>query len=368
MNSDLREMKRSLLTNASLQIFDGPGKPFRALERPLPNELNDGEVLVQLDLASICGSDLHTISGVRHGPTPTVLGHEGVGRILATGKNRSALCIGARVTWTLANSCGVCTPCRQHRLPEKCTDLFKYGHAAVNDGSGLNGCYASHILLRAGTHVVPVPDDLSDEIIAPANCALATMINIVSTVPREAQTVVIQGGGLLGMYGCALLRERGVKHIFCVDIQPPRLARVPQFGGIPVDGRAEKYSRACDQILDCAPGGVDAVLEVAGVAALIPEGVRLLRPGGFYGLAGMVHPNSKLELTGEQIIRKCLTIRGFHNYAPWHLDQAVQFLSETHKKFPYEKLVHPPLPLSHLEEAVKLAQTQEWFRVSVRSN
>ncbi|MBA4150372.1 MAG: alcohol dehydrogenase catalytic domain-containing protein [Verrucomicrobia bacterium] len=355
------------MPSAFLQIFDGPGKPFRAVEQPLPNELMDGEVLVKIELASICGSDLHTISGVRKGPTPTVLGHEGVGRIVGLGNKRSGLTIGDRVTWTLADSCGVCNPCQEHRLPEKCRSLFKYGHAAVTDGSGLSGCYASHIFLRAGTHVVRVPDHLSDMVMVPANCALATMVNVVGSIPEKTKSVVIQGGGLLGLYGCALLRERGVEQIFCVDVRPERLSKVPAFGGIPVDGRPEHYPEARARILESADGGVDAVLEVAGVAALVPEGVQLLRAGGFYGFVGMVHPNSALTLTGEQVIRKCLTIRGFHNYSPWHLDQAVQFLSDTVAKYPYESLVRPPLPLSCLEEAVKLAQTQEWFRVSVRT-
>lgn len=43
---------------------------------------------------------------------------------------------------------------------------------------------------------------------------------------------------------------------------------------------------------------------------MIPDGIRLLRTGGLYVLAGMVHPNSNLDITGEQIIRKCVTIKG----------------------------------------------------------
>ena len=50
--------------------------------------------------------------------------------------------------------------------------------------------------------------------------------------------------------------------------------------------------------------------QVCGSSSVVSEGVRLLRPGGTYVLVGMVHPNSQLNLTGEQIIRKCLTIRG----------------------------------------------------------
>jgi len=116
-------------------------------ELPLPSqeEMAPGEVLVQLEMASICGSDLHTISGMRHTETPIVLGHEGVGNVVRIGRdnntntnsnnnnnnnnntntNRDDVQIGDRVTWSIADSCGTCLPCAHYRVPQKCTSLFK---------------------------------------------------------------------------------------------------------------------------------------------------------------------------------------------------------------------------------------------------
>jgi threonine dehydrogenase-like Zn-dependent dehydrogenase len=253
-----------------------------------------------------------------------------------------------------------------HGLPQKCCTLFKYGHAAIDDGTGLNGCYASHILLRQGTHVVKVPDRLTDGVAAPANCALSTAVNAVSYLPDSCQTVAIQGFGLLGLYACALLRDRGVPRVFCVDVLEQRLAQVAAFGGIAIDGHPDRYDRSREQILDAAPDGVDAVLETAGVAALVPEGVRILRPGGTYVFVGMVHPATALDMTGEQVIRKCLSIHGVHNYAPEHLSEAVRFLNKTAGRLPYESLVSPPVPLAGLEQGFRMAQTQHWHRVSVQ--
>ena len=98
--------------------------------------------------------------------------------------------------------------------------------------------------------------------------------------------------------------------------------------------------------------GSISCFEVAGVKELIPQGVMLLRPGGAYILAGLVHPNSALDITAEQIIRKCLHIKGVHNYAPWHLEKAVSFLEQNHHLFPFEALVSPPYALAALAEAV----------------
>ena len=172
--------------------------------------------------------------------------------------------------------------------------------------AGLNGCYASHIVLRPGTHILPVPDGLPDSVVAPANCALATIVNALETLPEICDSALVQGGGLLGLYACAWLRHRGVREVFCTDLSPQRLALVADFGGIPVRP-------------DAAPANVDLVLEVTGSAAVIPDGVKALRPGGHYVWAGMVHPETKLDLTGEAILRKCITVRGVHNYAPQHL-------------------------------------------------
>ena len=208
---------------------------------------------------------------------------------------------------------------------------------------------------------------MTDAVVAPANCALATMFHAISRLPANCRAVVIQGAGLLGLYACAILNERGVNHIFCVDIQEQRLQLVSQFGGIAIDGRAHKYVHDRERITAVAPRGVDAVIEVAGVKELVQEGISLLRPGGYYGLVGMVHPDSRLDLTGEQIIRKCLTVYGIHNYGPEHLEQAVQFLEQTVNTFPYESLVSAPVPLQQLAQGIELARTQQWSRVSVHT-
>jgi len=99
---------------------------------------------------------------------------------------------------------------------------------------------------------------------------------------------------------------------------------------------------------------------------VIVEGIELLRPGGHYQLVGLVHPDSRLELTGETIIRKCLTIQGTHNYAPRHLGAAVEFLKNRGQSLPWDRLVSPPFALDSLEAALALARSGQWPRVAVR--
>lgn len=345
------------MTTARVAVFCGPGEPFKTADRLIHEPLQPGECLVKISLASICGSDLHTVSGRRHQPQPSILGHEGVGLVMAVGPGRDPALLGRRVTWTLADSCGNCPACRDWDLPQKCMSLFKYGHAPLSDGSGLNGCYSTHIVLRAGTKLFPLADTVSDSMAVSANCALATMVAATEPLSRGGKLAVIQGAGLLGLFGCALLKHRGWQRVVVVDTNPSRLALVSVLGGEPAHESAATL---------VGSGTADAIIEASGRSAVIREGMNLVRPGGHYQLVGMVHPDSQLNLTGESIIRKCLTIQGTHNYAPRHLGAAVHYL-ETHGQIlPWDRLVSPPRSLDELGESFELASTGEWPRVAIR--
>lgn len=355
-------MCKETVTNVQFQVFEETNKPFLFEKKEFQSTLRPGEALVKILLSTICGSDIHTIEGKRKEETPCILGHEAVGEIIDINA-RENFNIGDRVTWTIADSCGKCPACTEYGLPEKCEELFKYGHASIHNGTGLNGCYATHILIRKGTHMVKVPGVVSHSAAAPANCALATMVNAVSQTTFKPKKAVVQGGGLLGVYACGLLKEMGVSQIYCLEVNESRFQIIKDFGGVPLDAKDEN---AIQSILNETNGGVDAVFEVAGIKQLVPQGLKLLRPGGDYILVGLVHPDSDLGITAEQIIRKCIRIKGVHNYAPWHLDESVAFLERNQGVFPFEKLVSPSYNLENIEEAVHEAQEQKWMRVSVK--
>lgn len=375
---------RRCVAKAVAAVFHGVGKPFELQEIPLPDKLNEGELLVRMEVATICGSDLHTVSGKRQEPMPLVLGHEGVGVIERIGSdifsgNRPRhrgwnLREGDRVTFSVADSCGLCPECTLHKLPQKCVSLMKYGHSRISEGTGLNGTYASHILLRPGTHAVKLPNELSSRVCAPANCALATVVNALdmARLPRYGanKSAVVQGVGLLGIYAVAWLRKRvGMDSVFCLDTDAERLKTAKRFGGIPllVTGVDEDVLERSRTIREMYPRGVDVAVEMTGAKHVIHEGVQLLRNGGHYSFTGMVHPDSQLSsLTGETIIRKCLTIRGVHNYTPWNLEEAVKFLNEFREELPLESVLSPTsYRLSQINEAFAQAHTGAYCRVVV---
>lgn len=345
---------------ARTAVFEGPGEPHTWMDVPLPRagDLRPGERLVALRCATICGSDLHTVAGRRQEPTPCVLGHEGVGVVVRAAADQRAW-LGRRVTWSSSVGCGQpgCAPCGVHGMPQKCGRVFKYGHVGRADDGALAGTYATHMLLQAGTAAFELSDAISDAVAAPINCALATMVAALDGgVPAAARTAVIQGAGLLGLFGAALLRARGVERVLVVDVDEHRLQHVEAFGGEPVVGSARGH---VDE------RSVDVVVEACGQSSVVAEGLALLRTGAVYSLVGLVHPGSLLKIDGEDLLRRCLTLRGVHNYAPRHLEEAVAFLGQHAASLGVDAVISEPMPLAEIDAAFTLAATGRWQRVAL---
>lgn len=171
-------------TAATAAVWSGQAEGFSVGSEPIP-EPAPGEVVVRVELATICGSDLHTIAGDRPTPLPTVLGHEAVGVVTAVGgtvvaSDGQPVRPGQRITWTIGMSCGSCRRCLRG-VPQKCESVRKYGHEAMTDTWRLNGALATHCHLIAGTGLVRVPDELPATVAAPANCATATIVAAART-------------------------------------------------------------------------------------------------------------------------------------------------------------------------------------------
>src|SRR5262245_10612803 len=207
---------------------------LREISRPEPSS---GEILVRVLGCTLCGSDLHTFEGRRQVPTPTVLGHEVTGEIVALGPDAprcdlagQELRCGNRITWSLVASCGQCVFC-QHDLPQKCVKAVKYGHEPLRPGRELLGGLAEHCLLVPGTSIVRLPDDFPLEVACPANCATATAAAALEAVGEiQGTRVLVLGAGLLGLTVCAMARTRRAAEVICVEVNSERRTRARLFG------------------------------------------------------------------------------------------------------------------------------------------
>ena len=213
-----------------------PGQDLELQRFPLPAVASDC-ILVKVTCCTICGSDVHTWSGRRESPVPIILGHEIVGTVAAKGDavtHDSAdrpLAVGDRITWTIMDNCGKCYYCRQKGLMMKCRNLKKYGHDSCEAPPHFVGGFAEYCYLTPGTCVIKLPDTVSDEQAAPANCALATVVaGWEAAAIRPLENVLIQGAGALGIYAAALASHYGCRRVVVTDKIDHRLEFIRDFG------------------------------------------------------------------------------------------------------------------------------------------
>ncbi|MFO0910491.1 MAG: zinc-binding dehydrogenase [Isosphaeraceae bacterium] len=348
-------------------VFHGSNVPIELRSVDVPDPVGR-EILVEVSACTLCGSDLHTLHGRRSTPVPTVLGHEILGRIVAFGHDAprvdasgAPLSVGDRVTWAVVASCGACFFCLRN-LPQKCEHQTKYGHEAIRPDQILSGGLARHCVLVGGTAVYRVPEGLSDAAACPANCATATVAAALEAAGSLAgATVLVVGCGMLGLTAAAWAADLGAR-VIATDVDPARLARSIPFGA----ALTAEPATLVAAVREATDGrGVDAVLELSGAPEAIASAIPLLRVGGTLVLVGTVFPTEPVAILPEQVVRRCLTIRGVHNYRPDHLAAALAFL-ERQYALPWDSLVGPWQPLERLAQAIHDPDLLSRPRIGIR--
>ncbi len=356
--------------SAQISRFHGTERPFEI--REVPVIVTPEDTLVRVSLATICGSDLHTVSGRRDAPTPCVLGHEAVGTIAAPTQHRSVtgelLREGDRVTWSLMASCGTCAYCTDRHLPQKCDRLFKYGHARSEGATTLSGGFATHILLRPGTAIYHIPDALTDKAVVPINCALATVVNglkTIGTYPNEA--AVIHGAGMLGIYAACYLRKQAYDIVAVVDINEARLQTAKRFGATHTFNPAKLSVGEIDEALKALTNGrgTDLGVEVSGVTSGLPSLIAWSAVGGRCLTLGYVYPNAHISVDADHLVRKCVTLRGVHNYHYIALGDSLRFIEESRGHYPFDSLIGETYGLGDINAAFAAAKRRDALRIAI---
>ncbi|MDE0013178.1 MAG: zinc-binding dehydrogenase [Candidatus Poribacteria bacterium] len=356
--------------SAQISQFHGIGTPFEVCEMPV--HATSDNVLVAVSLSTICGSDLHTVSGRRGAETPCILGHEIIGTLVAPTRLQSAtgdtLREGDRVTWSMTTACGTCDYCVNHNLPQKCETMFKYGHARNEGDASLSGGFATHILLRPGTAIYRIPDAVTDREAVPINCALTTVVNGLEVIGiQSGETAIIHGAGMLGIYAACYLRENGYKRVVVVDLNEERLAIAKRFGAThtfnPDKISVSEIGEALKELTDGR--GADLGVEVSGATIGIPNLVTWLAIGGRCLTLGYVYPDAHISVDAHQLVTKCITLRGVHNYHWTALGTALKFIEESRERYQFGELIGKTYPLSEINTAFADAMDQEALRIAI---
>ncbi|MGO4536984.1 zinc-binding dehydrogenase [Leifsonia sp. 2MCAF36] len=358
----------SVYPSATAMVWPGDGHAHEAVAVP-GVRLAPGDVLAEVELATVCGSDIHTVLGQQQAQAPLVLGHEQVGRVIALGRGGAKttdghrVALGERVVWSVAVPCGRCARCRRG-LPQKCANLQKYGHERMRRGWELSGGFATHTHILDGTPLVRVPDDIPAEVLAPASCSTASVAAALEAasaiVPLEGALVVIAGAGMLGLTATAMATDAGARVVVSEPL-PHRREAARAFGAVAVADPA-----SLSAVLAKAGGRTTAptiALELSGDPAAVRSLLGAVDVGGVLVLVGSVTTGPELGIIPEQLVRNLLTIRGVHNYAPRHLEQAVRFLADAWQRYPFAAQVGETFPLAEVDRALAAASHP---RVAVR--
>ncbi|MEW5979844.1 MAG: alcohol dehydrogenase catalytic domain-containing protein, partial [Acidobacteriota bacterium] len=172
---------------------------FEIREYPKSPDLDPLGIWVKVEMAGVCGTDVHLWKGQLPIPRPNILGHETVGRVEKLGSELKSdwtgqpLQVGDRITWSSSLACGQCFYCREKRTPTRCLNRKAYGISYnCDEAPHAHGGYSEYIYLRPGTAVFKLEETLPTERVIGAGCALVTAIHGVERMGIEwGDTVVV---------------------------------------------------------------------------------------------------------------------------------------------------------------------------------
>jgi L-iditol 2-dehydrogenase len=238
-------------------------------------------VVVAVQAAGICGTDIHATQGLFPWKPPLVMGHEYTGVVTSVGKGVSRALVGKAVACEPSYGCGACAECQAGRISQcpRCTRV---------------GGFAERVALPV--HCVhPLPrglDPLTAALTEPAACCLSGLE--MFAMPRNA-TVVVMGGGIMGLLTMVLAKRRGAKRLVLSDPLAERRDIARSVGAsIVVDPTREDLR---ERVLKLTGGrGADVVCEAVGKPELVQSALGMVKPTGVLQLVGVNPKDSRLPL------------------------------------------------------------------------
>lgn len=361
------------MKTSRVAVFHGEGRPFSYETVEIP-ALRKGEILVRNEYTTLCRSDLNTFCGKRTEPTPTILGHEVVGRIEELGPGArvedcrgTALRAGDRITWAIYAADPSSTLARRG-IPQKAPDLFKYGHELISETSHLHGGLAEHCLLRRHTPIVRLDPAIPLPVAALINCSVATAAGSLRLAGEvQHQNVVVAGAGMLGVIACAMSRCAEAARVIAVDIDEERLDVARSFGAHLTVRIGPDQPPLPEQLRKALPDRpITVALDYSGAPDTMESLVAALGIGGVLVLVGATFPQRPLSLNAEQLVRRLHTIRGLHNYNQEDFIAAVEFVESQHTQFPFMQLVQDRFSLDETDAAFDYGLKSGAHRVGIR--
>lgn len=327
------------------------------VEKPEPSPIAATDAVVEVELAGLCGSDLHPYRGHEVGiEAGTTMGHEFTGRVVALGQGVRGLQEGDPVVSPFSTSCGACGPCRRG-LSSRCErgELFGW----IEDGRGLEGAQTAFVRVPlAESTLVPRPPELSPT----EGLLLGDVVSTGRHVARRAIAtpgtadgpVAVLGCGAVGLAAILHLRPSADRPVVAFDRHEVRLETARAFGARAVriddeQGRPRPVADLAAELRELVgPEGVGAAIDAVGSPAATALAVELLRPGGTLGIAG-VHTEPHFAIPPARAYDRNLTL--FIGRCPVRSSLREALDEQVRDRLPIERLVTHRLTLEEAAAA-----------------
>ena len=254
-----------------------------------------GWVVVDVQAAGICGTDIHATQGLFPWTPPLVLGHEYTGVVREVGRGVGKSLVGKAVACEPSYGCGECAECAAGRVSQcpHCTRV---------------GGFAQRVALPVAC-VHPLPkglDPVTAALTEPAACCLSGLEQF--KMPKDA-TVLVIGGGIMGLLTMALAKRRGAKRLILSDPIEDRRKIAKSLGAqVVIDPTRESLR---DRVMALTRGrGAEVVCEAVGKPELVAEALSLTKPTGHLQLVGVNPKGSALPLDLFDVHYREITLGG----------------------------------------------------------
>ena len=338
----------------------GPVPGLALDEVPVPVPLDD-EVLVEVEAASVCGTDLHIFrwdawARNRIDP-PLTLGHEFAGTVTAIGRSVRHVAVGDYVSAESHVTCGACYHCRTGRahMCEKTQIL----------GVDRNGAFAQYVAVPESVIWQNDRSKLPPEI-ATLQEPFGNAVFALSHEDVAGKSVAILGCGPVGLFSIGIARASGAGRVLASDRMPFRLGLAQRMGAHEVLDLREAADAPAWFVEHNEGEHPDVVFEMSGAREAIVDAFRIARNGGRVILFGI--PAQPVELdVAEELIFKNLNVSavsGREVFATWY---KTRWLLE-HGVVDLRPLITEELTLNEFERAFALLESGDACKIVLRPN
>lgn len=365
-------------------VMEAPGElAHREIEVPEPGAT---DVLVDVELGGVCGSDVHMNGGGMDLEFPVLPGHEFAGFVERLGADVGTdaagvpVEVGDPVTVVPGIVCGECWYCNNvPGRPTTCENRDVYGFLNVDYRQRLHGGFSEYVLVDGRASFYKLPDGMDVELgalaepLAVGARALERGFRPGMPDAREGfgigKSVAVQGAGPIGLLTIAAANAAGAGQILAIDAIGERLELAERFGATETVNFSDYDGEDAliGGVKELTSGGVgpDLVIEAAGVPAAVTQGMEFVRDGGTLVEVGHYAYNGETELNPTRIVQKDLNIYGSLAYPPNEFETALSLLDQLDGEVPFGELFNYRASLEEAEAAYEKQAAGEAYRATI---